>query len=93
MFFVHFLYSGRSNTTNYPFEASFSPDSKYVFSGSSDGRIHVWSVDTGYQVCELGKEKLGPIHYVQFNPKYLMLAASTCNSMTFWLPNLGEVDY
>ena len=28
-------------------EASFSPDSQFVFSGSENGSIHMWSVRTG----------------------------------------------
>ena len=31
-------------------EASFSPDSQFVFSGSSDGKVHAWNAETGHRV-------------------------------------------
>ena len=38
------------NNRGVPIEGCFSPDSKYVISGSSDGRVHAWNADTGYKV-------------------------------------------
>ena len=31
-------------------EASFSPDSQFVISGSTDGRIHIWNAENGQKV-------------------------------------------
>lgn len=31
-------------------EASFTPDSKYILSGSEEGEVHVWSAESGDKV-------------------------------------------
>lgn len=89
---AHILYiiiSGFANSRRIPLEASFSPDSQFVFSGSSDGCVHAWNADTGSKLAMLRAEHTGPVGCVQFNPKYMMLA-SACNNMAFWLPTLEE---
>lgn len=70
-------------------EASFSPDSQYIFSGSHDGCIHVWNANDGRKVAVLKGERTDPVTCVQFNPKYMMLA-STCTKMSFWIPTNNE---
>ena len=49
------------NNRGVPIEGCFSPDSKYVISGSSDGRVHAWNADTGYKVIYI-------IQILFFNP-------------------------
>ncbi|KAG9508696.1 WD repeat-containing protein 82 [Fragariocoptes setiger] len=71
------------------FEASFSPDSQFIFSGSADGSIYVWDAIQGNQITILRGEHQDPVHCVQFNPKYMMLA-SACTRMSMWLPNVEE---
>ncbi|XP_013780980.1 WD repeat-containing protein 82-like [Limulus polyphemus] len=80
---------GHINNKGLPLEASFSPDSQFVFSGSTDGRIHVWSAKTGVKTAVLNCDHTGPVQCAQFNPKYMMLA-SACTNMAFWLPNIDE---
>ena len=41
---------GHLNSKQLPLEASFSPDSQFVISGSSDGRIHIWNSENGQKV-------------------------------------------
>lgn len=82
-------FSGHINNKGIPLEASFSPDSQFVFSGSTDGKIHVWHAESGKKTAELTCEQAGPVQCVQFNPKYMLLA-SACNSMAFWLPSIDE---
>jgi len=82
-------FAGHINNKNLHLEASFSPDSQFVFSGSSDGNIHVWNAETGYKVCSLNGEHPGPVQCVQFNPKYMMMA-SACSNMSFWLPTCED---
>jgi COMPASS component SWD2 len=82
-------FAGHLNNKGIPLEASYSPDSQFVFSGSTDGRIHVWNAETGYKVCVLNADHTSPVQCVQFNPKYMMLA-SACTNMAFWLPAVDE---
>ena len=44
------LTPGHLNSKQLPLEASFSPDSQFVISGSSDGRIHIWNSENGQKV-------------------------------------------
>ena len=68
-----------------PLEASFSPDSNFVFRGSTDGFINCWNSETGVKMDGFKEKHMGPVHCVQFNPKFMMLVSSSTN-MTFWLP-------
>ncbi|XP_067144914.1 WD repeat-containing protein 82-like [Centruroides vittatus] len=77
------------NNRAIPLEASFSPDSQFVFSGSTDGNIHVWNSESGVETAILNCEYNGPMHCVQFNPKFMMLA-SACTNMAFWLPTIDD---
>ncbi|XP_043233110.1 WD repeat-containing protein 82-like isoform X2 [Amphibalanus amphitrite] len=83
-------FTGHLNNKGIALEASYSPDSQFVFSGSTDGRLHVWNAENGYKLCVLNADHTGPVQCVQFNPKYMMLA-SACSNMAFWLPNMDEV--
>merc|ERR1712004_22086 len=82
-------FTGFNNTRNAPLEASFTPDAQFVLSGSSDGKLHAWSCETGAKVCTMEGKQNTTIYNVQFNPKYMMLA-STCNQMSFWIPEIDE---
>lgn len=72
-----------------PLEASFSPDSNFVFRGSTDGSVNCWNTKTGVKIDGLKEKQAGPVHCVQFNPKFMMLVSSSTN-MTFWLPNVPD---
>ncbi|KAK8772350.1 WD repeat domain 82 [Amblyomma americanum] len=86
-------FTGHTNNKGIPLEASFSPDSQFVFSGSTDGRVHVWSTTAegggGTRTAVLSCDHTGPVHCVQFNPKYMMLV-SACTNMAFWLPSIDD---
>ncbi|KAA0201536.1 hypothetical protein HAZT_HAZT005428 [Hyalella azteca] len=82
-------FTGHMNNKGIPLEASFSPDSQFVFSGSTDGHVHVWNAEKGYKVATLNGDHTGPVQCIQFNPKYMMLA-SACSHMSFWLPALDQ---
>lgn len=71
-------------------EASYSPDSQYIFSGTNDGSIYVWDADKGTKVSILRSDHNSPIRCVQFNPKFMMLA-SACTKMSFWIPSLDDL--
>lgn len=80
---------GHTNTRGIPLEVSFSPDSQFVFSGSTDGRVHCWNTETGVKVTTMSCDHPGPVQCVGFNPKYMMLATA-CTNMAFWLPYIDE---
>lgn len=80
-------FAGHLNNKGIPVEGSFSPDSQFVISGSTDGRIHIWNADTGFKVCVLNGGHVGAVQCVQFNPSHLMMA-SGCTHLNLWLPNL-----
>ncbi|CAF3940842.1 unnamed protein product [Rotaria magnacalcarata] len=83
-------FTGHQNTKNVPLEASFSPDSKYVFCGSTDGRIHVWRTMDGEKLTTFTTDSSSDcIQCVQFNPKSFMLATASAN-MVFWLPPVDD---
>lgn len=77
--------TGHENTKGFFIEASFSPDSQLVFSGSTNGQIHAWKTVTGNKVCNLFADNPDPIHCMKFNPKLMMIASARV-STTFWLP-------
>lgn len=76
----------------HPSEASYSPDSQYILSGSEDGCLHVWSALKATKVCVLRPERPRPepVQCVKFNPKY-MLIASACSKMSFWIPDESNI--
>ncbi|XP_064605009.1 WD repeat-containing protein 82-like [Liolophura sinensis] len=82
-------FTGFTNSRQIPLEASFTPDSQFVISGSSDGKMHCWSTISGSKIAMLGCDHPGPVQCVQFNPRFMMLATA-CTNMAFWLPYMDE---
>ncbi|GBN08619.1 WD repeat-containing protein 82 [Araneus ventricosus] len=78
-------FASRVNSKGIPLEASFSPDSQFVFSGSTDGAVHVWNSESGLREAVLHCGYTNPVHCVQFNPKYMMLVTAS-TQMAFWTP-------
>ena len=66
-----FTLSGYQNNKGIHIEASFTPDSQYVISGSTDGKLHLWRTDTGHRIGILTGEHSHPVTNVQFNPRYV----------------------
>lgn len=87
LMFVDIL--GHYNNKGIAIEASFSPDSQFIFAGSTDGRVHVWNADTGFKVCVLNGDHPNPVQCIQFNPKFMMMV-SACTNLGFWLPSIEE---
>ncbi|XP_034079650.1 uncharacterized protein LOC117551067 isoform X3 [Gymnodraco acuticeps] len=73
-------FSGYNNSKGISLEACFTPDSQFVMIGSEDGRVHVWSTESGMKVAVLDGKHSGPINTLQFNPRY-MTFASACTNM------------
>ncbi|QQP58440.1 WD40 proteinlike [Caligus rogercresseyi] len=83
--------SGQLNNKGIPIQGSFSPDSQFIISGSTDGRIHVWKAEDGNKVCVLNGGHAGPVQCVEFNPSFMMMA-SACSHLNMWLPNLSTPE-
>ncbi|MEQ2269271.1 WD repeat-containing protein 82 [Xenotaenia resolanae] len=83
-------FSGYNNSKGISLEASFTPDSQFVMIGSEDGRVHVWSTESGMKVAVLDGKHPGSINTLQFNPRY-MTFASACTNMSFWLPCIDDL--
>ena len=43
-------FSSSFNETGIPLEAGFTPDSKYVISGSDNKKIIFWNIETGKEL-------------------------------------------
>ncbi|OUC47596.1 hypothetical protein D917_06820, partial [Trichinella nativa] len=71
---------GRMNGRGIPIEAQFTPDGRYVFSGSSDGSICFWNSSDGEMVLSLEGSHSSVSQFTEFNPRYLMMA-SACTSL------------
>lgn len=80
---------GHANNKGLSLEASFSPDSQYIFSGSTNGQICCWNALTGTRSVIFKSDHTSPVQCVQFNPKYMMMA-SACNAMSFWIPAIYD---
>lgn len=49
--------------------------------GSEDGRVHVWSTESGMKVAVLDGKHPGPINTLQFNPRYMTFASACTNTV------------
>jgi COMPASS component SWD2 len=74
--------NGRVNNAQLDLEASFTPDAKYVMSGSQDGAVHFWDVVTGRQVVRLEGHR-EPSKVAQFNPRFMMMATADSNLVSY----------
>jgi len=72
-----FTLAGYQNNKGLPIEASFTPDSQFVVSGSTDGLLHIWRTEDGRSAGVLTGEHQGPVTNVQFNPR---MARVVCNA-------------
>lgn len=79
-------------------EVCFTPDSKFVLSGSEDGKIYMWDLtaqDLTKMVVGRDPMVLRPVHSIdghtapsrclKFNPRFLMMASASNDLVRFWL--------
>lgn len=75
---------------NLPIGAAFTPDSDYILTGSSDGKLIIYSnnqikSEDDKKIAELSATLEDPITEAEYNPKYSMIATGgTC--LGIWLP-------
>lgn len=84
-------FTGHRNASGMPLEASFSPDSKFVASGSDDGSVFVWDLETGETLLDKTQIHALPSACVVWNPVFAM-SASACQNVLFWLPSDKDAD-
>ncbi|XP_074310810.1 protein ANTHESIS POMOTING FACTOR 1 [Silene latifolia] len=72
-----------SQNTN--IEATFTPDGQYVVSGSGDGSMHAWNIDTRTEVARWNSN-IGVPSCLKWAPRRVMLAAAS-SVLTFWIPD------
>ena len=67
-------FAGHLNNKGIAVEGCFSPDSKFVFSGSTDGRIHIWDADSGkFLVRNCNSLILLFLSFLQLSPKLRLM--------------------
>ncbi|CAL5218819.1 g548 [Coccomyxa viridis] len=77
--------NGLSLTAGPALEASFSPDSRYLISGTSDHSIAVWSIEKQRAVAQwTGLKALNSA--LKWSPRR-MLVASADSVLALWVPN------
>lgn len=72
-----------------PLEASFSPDAKYVVSGSGDGSVKAWNTSTGTLVASWANHA-GVPSVVKWAPRRLMFATASVLT-ALWIPDLTKM--
>ncbi|XP_047045246.1 protein ANTHESIS POMOTING FACTOR 1 [Lolium rigidum] len=66
-------------------EAAFTPDGQYVISGSGDGNLHAWNINTVQEIA-CWNSHIGPITALKWAPRRAMFATAS-TALTFWIPN------
>lgn len=64
-------------------ECSFTPDSRYVLSGSENGVVHVWNTE-GAEIAKLTSH-VEKVSFVKFSPAHCLIASAGRN-VTLWEP-------
>lgn len=82
-------FTGHRNASGMPLEASFSPDSSFIATGSDDGSIFIWDAKSGQAIVEKHCVHAMPSACVLWNPVYSMVA-SACQNVLLWLPDTGD---
>ncbi|KAK9488674.1 WD40-repeat-containing domain protein [Lipomyces starkeyi] len=76
-------------------DVCFSPDGRFVLSGSDDKKIYIWDIQSpirdGAQRPVVALESKTPVTNLAFNPRSLMLASAD-KELTFWLPEEGAIE-
>jgi COMPASS component SWD2 len=85
---VKHMIKGRVNQSGLDLDANFTPCGKYIYSGSQDGSIFFWEVETGNKITSLeGHFKASTS--VAWNPRYMMFASSDADLVKLYKLTLG----
>lgn len=66
-------------------EATFTPDGQYIVSGSGDGSLHAWHINTLNKVCSWDSH-IGVASCLKWAPRRVMFVAAS-SVLTFWIPD------
>ncbi|CAM9494117.1 unnamed protein product, partial [Heterosigma akashiwo] len=77
------VFTGHTNDNSLDLDSCFSPDMKYVISGSENGQVVVWDAATSALVTRLTGH-VGPVGRVACSPKFEVLA-SACTNAALWI--------
>jgi COMPASS component SWD2 len=76
--------SANFNETGIPIEVGFTPDSKYVISGSENRKILIWNIETGKEL-QMMEFHPKPVTCIKFSHVYCMMI-SACQNIVVWIP-------
>ncbi len=82
----HRCFTGHRNDNAASIEASFSPDAKYVATGSSDGSIFIWDIAADKLVLQQREYHALGSAVCLWNPVYAQLATA-CQNIALWIPD------
>lgn len=78
-------FAARKNLLGIAMDAEFSPDGEFIFGGSSDGQINVWSLSNRDYLTKLTSNHAQAIRCIRFNPNCLLMITGSSN-VSFWSP-------
>lgn len=81
--------TGRKNSTSSHLGACFTPDSRYVLSGTDDKQILIYDPHSGERLGNLNGEHVAHVTSVKCNPKYDLIATG-CVNTALWIKNGGN---
>lgn len=81
------VFLGHVNDNGSELDACFTPDAKYVMSGSEDSGIYVWNTEDGTLATTL-RGHVGAAGRVACSPKYEVVA-SACINTALWVRQTG----
>lgn len=79
-------FTGFKNDNLSILDAVATTNGQFIMSGSEDGSIYVWRLDTGELVHVYEECHPGPVSCLQWNPRYLQFT-SACTNLAFWAVN------
>ncbi|XP_066381021.1 protein ANTHESIS POMOTING FACTOR 1-like [Miscanthus floridulus] len=75
--------------TNSTLEASFCPEGNHIISGSGDGSVYAWNVESGKVACWESTDTKPP--RVRWSPGSLMFVTGT-TELSCWVPDLSKLE-
>ena len=81
------LFEGHKDNVNC---VAFSPDGKYIVSGSDDGTVRLWNIETGVVACKPFEGHKYWVHSVAFSPDGKHIASGSMDMIRLWNVETGK---